>query len=104
LNSRKELREDDQKNFKITDDYIDLEHCPSIGEPFFDGLQIEGDLEFDSTITVIFMPLASLASIFIVIMAWFIYGYWSVAWNFGACFVPILTGLGNWLLHEKGSR
>lgn len=34
------------------------------------------------------MPLAAVASMLIVLVAWLIYGDWGVAWNVGACFVP----------------
>jgi hypothetical protein len=29
---------------------------------------------------------------------------WSVAWNVGACFVPLLAGVGSWLHHASASR
>jgi hypothetical protein len=49
------------------------------------------------------MPLAAVVSILIVLVAWLIYGDWGVAWNVGACFIPLLTGLGSWLLQAGAS-
>jgi hypothetical protein len=40
------------------------------------------------------MPLAAVASILIVLIAWLIYGDWGMAWNVGACFVPLLKVSG----------
>jgi hypothetical protein len=40
------------------------------------------------------MPLAAVVSILIILVAWLIYGDWGVTWNVGACFIPLLIGLG----------
>ncbi|KFY29419.1 hypothetical protein V493_02375 [Pseudogymnoascus sp. VKM F-4281 (FW-2241)] len=79
------------------------QHCPSLGQLVFRGLHIEDGWTFDATIPAIFMPLAAVVSILIVLIAWLVYGDWGVAWNVGACFIPLLTGLGSWLLHVKAS-
>ncbi|PVH70646.1 hypothetical protein DL98DRAFT_540678 [Cadophora sp. DSE1049] len=79
------------------------QHCASLGQLVFRGLHIEDGWTFDATIVAIFMPLASVVSISIVVMAWLTYGDWGVAWNVGACFIPLLTGLWSWLLHSGTS-
>ncbi|KAH7311901.1 hypothetical protein BKA65DRAFT_558533 [Rhexocercosporidium sp. MPI-PUGE-AT-0058] len=78
------------------------EHCASLGQLVFRGLHIEEGWTFDAAIPAIFMPLAAMVSIFVVLVAWLTYYDWGVAWNVGACFIPLLTGLGNWLLSCRG--
>ncbi|KFY19200.1 hypothetical protein V493_08081 [Pseudogymnoascus sp. VKM F-4281 (FW-2241)] len=85
-------------------DQYQFRNCASLGQLVFRGLLVEDGWKFDATIAAIFMPLAVVASILIVIVAWLIYRDWGVAWNVGACFVPLLTGLGNWLFHAGASR
>jgi hypothetical protein len=74
-----------------------------LGQLVFRGLHIEDSWTFDTTIPAIFMPLAAVVSVLIVLVAWLIYGDWGVAWNVGACFIPLLTGLGSWLLQAGAS-
>lgn len=77
------------------------EHCPSLGQLVFRGLRIEDDWTFNSAVPTIFMALAVVASALIVLFARLIFGDWAVAWNVGACFVPLLMGVGSWLHHVK---
>ncbi|KAG4432540.1 hypothetical protein IFR05_011975 [Cadophora sp. M221] len=75
----------------------------SLGQLVFRGLHIEDGWTFDATTTAIFMLLASVVSILIVPIEWLIYGDWGVAWNVGTCFIPLLTGLGSYLLQAGAS-
>jgi len=85
-------------------DQYKWEYCPSLGQLVFRGLRIEDGWTFDSTMPIIFMPLAVVASVLIVFFARLIFGDWGVAWNVGACFVPLLAGVGSWLHHASASR
>jgi hypothetical protein len=69
-------------------DQYQWKYCASLGQLVFRGLHIEDGWTFDAIISAIFMPLAAVASMLIVLVAWLIYGDWGVAWNVGACFVP----------------
>jgi hypothetical protein len=71
-----------------------------LGQFVVRGLQIEDSWTFEATIPAIFTPLAAVVSILIILVAWLIYSNWGVAWNVGACFIPLLIGLGSWLLQE----
>jgi hypothetical protein len=55
----------------------------------------EGILSFPMIAS--FMGVVAVAASVIAILAWLIYRDWAVAWNVGACFVPLLLGLGGWI-------
>ena len=75
-----------------------------MGQLVFRGLHIEDGWTFNSTMVIMFMPLAAVVSIMIVFFARLIYDDWGVAWTVGACFIPLLTGVGSWLHHTSASR
>jgi hypothetical protein len=85
-------------------DQYKWEYYPSLGQLVFRGLRIEDGWTFDSTMRTIFMVLAVVALALIVFFARLIFEDWGVAWNVGACFIPLLMGVGNWLHHASASR
>lgn len=70
----------------------------------FRGLLIEDGWAFDGGMGVLCMPLAGVAALLIVFLAWLAYRDWAIAWNVGSCLVPLLIGLASALPQARAPR
>uniref|UniRef100_A0A8H7K0Y3 Uncharacterized protein n=1 Tax=Bionectria ochroleuca TaxID=29856 RepID=A0A8H7K0Y3_BIOOC len=75
-----------------------------LGQMVFRGLLIEDGWAFDGGMGVLCMPLAGVAAILLVFLAWLVYRDWAIAWNVGSCMVPLLIGLASALPQARAPR